>query len=204
MSEVIAIELLKEIASNTASHNSLWIAVVAGGSAVLGAAVSACLAYFAASKAANIQKEIAAQHSDLEQKKLRASIVTAERLRWLQDLRLQVAEFYSYIDIQTMHIQRLLDPRVTPISRDDLDKISKDAGLKANLILLMLNREKPEQELLFQSINSALIFINNLLRDIGDTSPVPNRQEIANIKKISYQAMNEIGAKAWLKVQALD
>lgn len=55
MSEVIAIVLLKEIASNTASQNSLWIAVVAGSSAVLGAAVSACLAYFAASKAANIQ-----------------------------------------------------------------------------------------------------------------------------------------------------
>jgi len=149
LSEVIAIELLKEIASNTANQNSLWVAVVAGGSAVLGAAVSACLAYFAASKAANIQKDIAAQHSALEQKKLRASIVTSERLRWLQDLRSQVAEFYSYIDIQVMHIQRLLDPRVTPISRDDLDKISKEAGLKANLILLMLNREKKSKNYFF-------------------------------------------------------
>lgn len=204
MSEVIAIELLKEIASNTTSQNSLWIAVVAGGSAVLGAAVSACLAYFAASKAANIQREIAAQHSAFEQKKLRASIVTSERLRWLQDLRSQVAEFYSYVDIQVMHIQRILDPRATPISRDDLDKISKEAGLKANLVLLMLNREKTEQELLYQSINSALIFINELLRDIGDASPAPNREDITRIKKTSYQAMHEISAKAWLKVQALD
>ncbi|WP_131658059.1 hypothetical protein [Ectopseudomonas composti] len=204
MSEIVAIELLKEIASNTASKDSLWIALVAGGSGVLGAAVSALIAYFAANRATHIQKNIAEQSSSLELKKLRASIITTERLRWLQDLRSQVAEFYSYIDIQTLHIERLLDPRVTPISRDELDRISKEAGLKANLILLMINRESTEQDQLFRSINSALIFINKLLANIANPTNSLNRQEIAEIKEASYKAMHEIGEKVWNKVQALD
>lgn len=204
MSEIVAIELLKEIASNTANKDSLWIALVAGGSGVLGAAVSALIAYFAANRASYIQKNIAEQNSSLELKKLRASIITTERLRWLQDLRSQVAEFYSYIDIQTLHIERLLDPRVTPISRDELDRISKEAGLKANLILLMINRESTEQDKLFRSINSALTFINKLLANTANPTNSLNRQEIAEIKEASYKAMHEIGEKVWNKVQALD
>jgi hypothetical protein len=198
------IELLKQIVANTASRDSLWIAAIAGGAAVLGAAVSAILAYSAASRAAATQLAIAKSHAELEQKKLRASIVTTERLRWLQDLRCKVAEFYSYIDMQTMHIARIIDPMVEPVSRDELDAISKDAGLRANMLLLMLNRKKPEQDELFISINSALHFINNALKDIGRNSIPPNRAQIAEIKKASYDAMHMIGATAWNKVQGLE
>ena len=204
MPQATAIDLLQKIADNTSGHDSLWVAAIAGGSAVLGAGVSALLAYFASSKSAATQLAVAQTQAELEQRKLRASIVTTERLRWLQDLRSKVAEFYSYIDMQTMHIARILDPQVAPISRDELDAISKEAGLRANMLLLLLNRQNAEQEELFLSINNAMHFINNALRDIGGSSIPPNRIEITKIKQASYDAMRKIGATAWKKVQGLE
>lgn len=204
MPQTTTIELLQQIAENTSNHDSLWVAAIAGGAAVLGAGVSALLAYYSTSKSAATQLAVATTQAELEQRKLRASIVTTERLRWLQDLRSKVAEFYSCVDMQTMHIARILDLGVPSISRDELDAISRESGLRANMLLLMLNRTNPDQNELFNSINGALHFINNALRDIGGSSLPPNRAEITKIKQSSYDAMHKIGATAWNKVQGLE
>lgn len=204
MSQPQIVQLLQAIADNTSSNDSLWVAAVAGGSAVLGAAISALLAYFSANRSAVVQLSTAKTGADLEYKKLRASIVTTERLRWLQELRTKVAEFYSHIDIQVMHIDRLVNPNVKPITRDEMDSISKEAALRSNLVLLMLNPKNSEQKELFDSIDAALSFVNNALGTAGSSSIAPNRIEIAKIKKRSFDSMQKIGSTAWAKVQELE
>lgn len=204
MSQLQIVQLLQAIADNTSSNDSLWVAAVAGGSAVLGAAISALLAYFSANRSAVVQLSTAKTGADLEYKKLRASIVTTERLRWLQELRAKVAEFYSHIDMQVMHIERLVNPNVKPITRDEMDSISKEAALRSNLVLLMLNPKNSEQKELFESIDAALSFVNNTLGAAGSSSIAPNRIEIAKIKKRSFDSMQKIGSTAWAKVQELE
>ncbi|XQA73518.1 hypothetical protein ACM9XA_19025 [Xanthomonas sacchari] len=196
--------LLQKIADNTSSNDSLWVAAIAGGSAVLGAAISALIAYFAANRSTVVQLAAIKTNSKLEHKKLKASIVTTERLRWLQELRAKVAEFYSHIDMQVMHVARLVNPAATPISRDEMDSISKEAGLRANLVLLMLNPTNVEQQELYQSINSALMFVNKALMEAGASATAPDRAEITRIKKQSFDSMHKIGSVAWNKVQELN
>lgn len=92
------LELLQKIAENT-SNSSMHIALVAGGSAVAGALASALLSYF------GIVRTIRAQ-TLIERQKLQATVVTTERLRWLQDLRAKVAAFYAQIEMQLSHLER--------------------------------------------------------------------------------------------------
>ncbi len=106
--------------------------------------------------------------------------------------------------MQVMHLARLLNPTVVPISREEMDSISKEAGLRANLVLLMLNPKNVEQQELYQSINFALAFVNNALMGARASATTPDRTEITRIKKQSFDSMHKIGSLAWAKVQELE
>ncbi len=69
------LELLQKIVENTASDSSLEVAWVAGGAAIAGALAASVLSYF------GIRHTIKSQHA-IEQQKLQATIVSAEKLRW--------------------------------------------------------------------------------------------------------------------------
>src|SRR5580704_8770266 len=87
------LELLQKIVNNTASDSSLRVALVAGGSAVAGALASAILSYF------GIRHTVRAQ-AQIEKQKLLATVITTERLRWLQDIRLRLSNVYAKMDMQ--------------------------------------------------------------------------------------------------------
>lgn len=204
MADPVVVELLQKIVENTGKSDSLWIAVIAGGSAVFGAGISALTAYVVASRAGDVQLRAAQAQASIERQKLRASVVTAERLRWLQDLRSKVAEFYSYIDMQVMHIARSFNPNAQAIPAAEMDVISKEAGSRGNQILLMLNPENEEQQALFSSVNSALTFVNDAFKQATLNKSPPDRTAIAKIKTQSFSSMHKIGRKAWDKVQGLE
>ncbi|MCP4148533.1 MAG: hypothetical protein GY757_12375 [bacterium] len=67
MNEVM--RLLTEIAKNTGGNTTVWIALITALSTVFGASITAYFAYKNA--------------KEVEYKKIRAEIVTKERLRWL-------------------------------------------------------------------------------------------------------------------------
>lgn len=198
------VALLQKIAQNTESTDSIWIAVIAGSSALAGAGISAWVSNQAAKRAEGAQLRTAQEQAATERQKLRASIVTAERLRWLQDLRTKVADFYSYIDMQVMHIERSLHPSKTKITEQEMDAISREAGLRGNQIMLLLNPSNTEQLALLTCVNESLAFMNDAFREATLRQQPPNRSLIAHIKSGSFDSMYKIGTKAWKKVQGLE
>lgn len=106
-------QLLQQIAGNTGRRGEIWIAAISGGAAVLAAAVSAVFSYGITARTVRSQEEV-------EERRLRAEIITAERLRWLHDLRQRVARLYTLMDMQYSYLKR----RAT--TQEVLDRFSGD------------------------------------------------------------------------------
>src|SRR5690606_28578524 len=91
-----------------------------------------------------IKHTIKSQHA-IEQQKLQATIVSAERLRWLQDIRARLADVYAKMDMQFDLLQRPVSGPQMAAMQTDLDALSKDIMVQVNIIHLMLNPAKPTQ-----------------------------------------------------------
>ncbi|HCJ4700692.1 TPA: hypothetical protein NR723_004922, partial [Salmonella enterica] len=110
--------LLKQIEENTKPDNSaIWIAIISSISAIAGAAIGAFLLY----RGTNKQIKSAAATED---KKLKATIITAERLRWLQELRSRSSEFYANLDMNYSLLKRQINPQTTPAYQQAGDELA--------------------------------------------------------------------------------
>ena len=145
-------ELLRQIAVNTARDDSVWIAVVSGASAVLGAAVAAAFGYLVAHRTAQSQERI-------EKARLKATVVTTERLRWLQDIRQRLAVFYTRTDMQYNLLKRPHKSEQYPELQKLFDEGSSEVGELCHVMLLMLNPSKPDQAKLREALNDTLNFL---------------------------------------------
>ena len=189
--------LLQQIADNTARDDSLWIAIVAGASGILGAVLSGIIAYLAA------RSSLLAQ-AKTERKKLKATVVSTERLRWLQDLRNKTADFYTQMDMQLTHLERPLQLPNANALQDLLDKYSEQAVSLSHSIFPMLNTTKEHQRELWHAINNTLGFMGNVISAKKSTAPMQiNKQPYAALKTEAFTALEGIGVKAWHKVQKL-
>ena len=99
--------------------------IVAG--TVIGAAIGAILLYRGSAKQVEATNKV-------EEKKLQANIVTTERLRWLQELRLKSSEFYANLDMHYNLLKRPINPQQDPNFQIQLDEISKKAMIQCNQI----------------------------------------------------------------------
>jgi hypothetical protein len=190
------IELLQKIAENTSSSQPLFVALVAGGSAVAGSLLTAVLSYF------GIRHTIASQNS-IERAKLQASVVTAERLRWLQDLRGKVAAFYANIEMQLSHLRRPVSPTKATEFQNLLDEFSKDVMKDCYAMLPMLDRDKEHQRELHLALNETLAFVKATVAQKTYDPLSFDLKEITSIKSKAFDALEAIGRKAWTKVQKL-
>lgn len=129
------LELLQKIAENTSSNTSMHIALVAGGSAVAGALASALLSYF------GIVRTVRAQ-TLIERQKLQATVVTTERLRWLQDLRAKVAAFYAQIEMQLSHLERPVGAIQAAKYQETLDALSMEVMSQCYASFQCLTQQK--------------------------------------------------------------
>jgi hypothetical protein len=191
------LELLQKIAENTGSNSSMHIAFVAGGSAVAGALVSAVLSYF------GIVHTIRAQ-TLIERQKLQASVVTTERLRWLQDLRSKVAAFYARIEMQLSHLERPVNVVQSDKYQETLDALSMEVMSQCYAIFPMLDTEKEEQSRLRSALDSSLIFARARFAEKTYDEMRIEMVPFAALKVEAFSALEEIGRKAWKKVQALE
>lgn len=190
------IELLQRIAENTSSNSSMSVALAAGGAAFAGTLISALLSYF------GIARTIRAQ-TLIERQKLQATVVTAERLRWLQDLRGKVAAFYAQVEVQMSHLERPISAIHSKELQEEIDSISMEVMSSCYAILPMLDSANAEQSKLRSALNDSLTFAKAKLSEKTHERLSIDMSPFARQRTEAFGALEEIGRKAWKKVQAL-
>lgn len=190
------LELLQQIAENTSDGSPLRVAWVAGGSAVAGALLSALLSYF------GIRETIKSQYA-IEQQRLQATIVSAERLRWLQDIRARLAGVYAQMDMQFNLLQRPVSESHRSARQNDLDELSKEIMAQVNIIHLMLNPGKPAQAKLRDSLQANQTFLAVHFAQPEEAKTESSFIAYQAIKQSAFDAITEIGVETWRQVKAL-
>ena len=207
MSEEL-LPLLQKIANNTDRNDSLTIAIVAGSSGVLGAALTALCGYLAVRKT-----------QATEEKRLRASIVTTERLRWLHDVRQRLARFYVKLDMQYNFLKRPVPgtPEAKVEYQKALDEFSNEVNEQCNIISLMMNPDKPDQNNLKNTLQDAIAFVQQCVQKRNAfvthpaalVLPVASHQlefdtdEYKRIKTKAFDSLTKIGVATWNRVKGL-
>jgi hypothetical protein len=195
MQEVI--NVLQQIANNTASDSSLWIAAISGGSAVLGASVSAIISYFVTNRTI-ISQEV------LEDKRLKANIVTTERLRWLQDMRSRLSALYAKLDMQYSVIKRPITNLNKQEIQDMLDEYSSEIMLQVNMITLMLNKKDKEQVELKIELQKILVYMQSCFSQTTTELQVFNDEQYSTMKTTIFNMVTIIGSDTWKQISNLE
>lgn len=189
------IELLRQIADNTKPDNSgLWIAVVSSASALLGALIGAVLLY------RGVVRQIVSSQ-DIEQRKLQASIVTTERLRWLQDIRERTSNFYAHLDMHYNLLKRPVNPQQNPQYQTEMDDLAQKVMVEFNQITLLLNPKKTEQNEMRVALNDAIQFFQQCVTQRNQANYSFNDQFYAATKTDVFNALTFIGAETWKKIK---
>jgi hypothetical protein len=174
--------LLERIAKNTEGSSNLWVAAIAGGAAVLGALVSAV------GRLSRDGKECG-EPRKVERAKLQATIVTSERLRWLQDLRAKFGSFFTHIEQQLDLLSRPEGPEGKKAYQEALDTMSKQAAADGNSILLVLDKEKDGQRELYYVINDWLRYMNDQFQT-RSAGPVP--RDLEHCAKLKTECIRRV------------
>ena len=193
-------QLLQQIADNTARDDSLWIAAVTGGAAILGAGVTAIFSYFMAKKTAETQQHI-------ETKRLYATIVTTERLRWLQDIRQRLSHLYTQLDMQYNQLKRPVQQGQQVNAQAEFDKFSMEIMEQINNITLMLNPLNPNdpyQGKLAQSVQDKQAFLLQCFAQRSTGSVHFNDSKYTEIKQTAFDALIGIGVETWKQIKELE
>lgn len=190
-------QLMQQIADNTARDDSLWIAVVSGGAAILGAGVTAIFSYFVAKKTAETQQKI-------ESKRLHTTIVTAERLRWLQDIRQRQSHLYTQFDMQYNYLKRPVPQEQQANAQAEFDKFSMEIMEQTNNITLMLNPSDPNQAKLAQSLQDKQAFLLQCFAKRSAGTVQFDDQQYADLKKSAFDALIGIGSETWKQIKGLE
>ena len=189
--------ILEQIANNTAMDNAVWVAAVSGGAAVLGATVSALISYFVTKRSIDAQDK-------LEDKKLRATIVTNERLRWLQDIRGRLSDLYVNLDMQFSLIQRPYNNKSKQEIQNILDEYSREIMSAVNLITLMLSDKDQEQLKLKGELQKVLKFMQDCFAKTMKGQPSFNLQQYAQMKTNIFNQATAVGSETWRQISNLE
>lgn len=141
------------------------------------------------------------RQNKLETNKLKATLVTAERLRWLQDLRARVSSYYA-------DAEELTDLLIIPVSgpeekarNKELGRLHRELRIAANNVTLMLSPSDPDQKRLIDQIESTRKHIDGYM---SAHAFQPRIEEIARDREQALAALTIVGTEAWRQVQALE
>ncbi|WP_299729198.1 hypothetical protein [uncultured Endozoicomonas sp.] len=176
---------------------SVWVAAVSAAAAILGATVSAIISYLVTGRTINSQER-------LEQKRLRASIVTNERLRWLQDIRIRLSELYVKLDSQYTLIKRPLEAASAQAIQVMLDEYSAEIMLETHMITLMLNDKDQEQIALKSELQAALSFMQDCFQQTRQEEQSFDDGQYAIIKERIFKLATLIGSETWSQISNLE
>lgn len=190
------IRLLKQIADHTSHDNSAWVAGISGGSALLGAAIVGAVSYFVGRRTADSQERI-------ETARLHTNVVTAERLRWLQDIRQRTAHLFVQMDMQYNYLKRPVRGDPAPF-QEQLDGYSTKIMEGVNVITLMLNPAKPDQAALRSALQGALAFLQECFVQKGPGPQSFDDQRYAALKQGAFDSLISIGTSTWARIKRLE
>jgi hypothetical protein len=191
------LDLLQQIAGNTARLDSVWIAAISGGAAVLGAFAGALVSYIIAKRAAESQLQI-------ETARLRVTVVTTERLRWLQDIRQRLSKLYGQIDMQYYRLKHSVPKDQSAQFQQMLDTSSAEIIEQINVITLMLNPNKPEQAVLRQALEESTAFLFQYAAKERSNVVVSDDDRYVLIRGKAFDALTSIGIQTWDRIQKLE
>ena len=192
------LELLQKIAENTAQDKTVWVAALSGGAAVLGAFAGALVSYIVARQTADSQLQI-------ETARLRANVVTTERLRWLQDIRQRLAQLSRQMDMQYNLLKRpVIQGQSTQQTQLMFDTLSAEIMEQSNIITLMLNPTKPYQSALRDALQEAMSFLAMCFDQKNRGIVSFDDSHYQSIKQAAFDALTNIGIKTWARIQKLE
>lgn len=186
------LELLQQIANNTSTNDSVSIALISAGAALLGATVGAVVGYLGL----RITR-------DIEMRKLKAGLVATERLRWLQDIRQRFSSFYTDLDMQFNLLKRPVTSSLEAF-QETMDVYSKSISEQCNRIILMLNPAKVKQAQLRQALNDAQSFFLDCVFTKTMAASAFDDAKYATIKTRAFNALTDIGKETWKQVKDLE
>ena len=171
-----------------------WITpALSGLFAILGASVVAIANYHTTKRQVEATQEI-------ESRKLHVSIVTSERLRWLQELRDRLSNLYVDLDSQRDLFRRPFPDAMRAEVQRQSDEISRRVMKEVNSIDLLLNPEKPDQ----RALRDALQLVIGLVpRGQGAENHAATAAEYLSLKNVAFDSLTRIGITAWDKIQKL-
>src|SRR5690606_21970953 len=123
------------------------------------------------------------------------TIVSAERLRWLQDIRARLADVYAKMDMQFNLLQRPVSELHRSARQNDLDGLSKEIMVQVNIIHLMLNPEKPAQAKLRDSLQLNQTFLAAHFSQPEESQTESSFIAYQEIKQGAFDALTEIGVE---------
>lgn len=185
--------LLQQIADNTSTDNSVWVASVSGGAAVLGATVSAFITFFITNRTIRSQKKI-------EDKRLKVNVVTTERLRWLQDIRERISDLYVQLDMQFSIIQQPIGNQTQQQIQSMLNQYSSKIMMQVNMITLMLNDKDTEQIDLRKELQNVLTFMQQCFSQTTSQAQTFNTQQYSAMKTTVFNLTTTIGSQTWKQI----
>lgn len=182
--------------SARAEGSSLWVALIAGASGVLGAIAGALASLFVAKKNAQVQLQ-------LETMRLKANVITEERLRWLQDIRARLSKLYREMDMQYNLLKRPVQTGQQQQVQQALDAMSAEIMEQCNIMTLMLNPTKLDQASLRDSLQSGLKFIQDCFMQRSTGIQSFNDQQYQSIKQSAFDALTRVGIQTWSQIKEL-
>jgi hypothetical protein len=197
------IDLLREIAANTHTNTTIIIAAITALSTVAAASISAYLAY-----KFNMEKVVS--DNTLALQKIHADIITAERLRWLKDIRAKFSKF-------TVETDKLLQEMVASFSKQSIEdrnvsiiSMISAANEQCTDLQLLLNTEKKSQRDLFDLTEK---IINETSRCIDKWNEHAflhkcakgfDKKEYDGLKQKAFKAIESIGVETWKKIKIFE
>lgn len=192
-------ELLEEIARNTEpvppDNDTVWVGLISASAVVVGSVITAIVTYYVTNRTNRTQAEN-------ERLRLKAEVVSRERLRWLQDLRNRLSKLYAQMDMQYALLKQPLSIPQEEL-QEKLNAFSMDIMEQVNILTLMLNPEKAAQLTLRDTLQEALGFMQGCFQASEAHRQSFDDAKYQRLKTTAFNSATEIGTKAWEKVQEL-
>ena len=186
------VELLEKIVTNTSSSmDPLWVAGITGATAVLTALATSVVAYKMNKNTLNLERE-----------KIKAEIITKERMFWLKQLRENASDFFADMDLFYSLLKREYSDS-TIEHQKEIDNLSQSILRKSNALMFGLIKKDNAQEALYNSINNTQNFM--VKYSMQPSSESANQdEEYRALKQSFFTAMENIGTETWRQIKNLE
>jgi len=181
---------------NITDGSPTLIAIITAAAGIFGALSGGFASYL-------IARTKAKSDFELENKRLQANLIATERLRWLQDIRNRLSNLYVKLDMQYSFCKRTNYLISQTSIQKKLDEMSSEIMEQCNMITLMLNPNKPDQKILYNTIQDILNFMLVVFDNYSAGKIVFDDEVYLKYKTLAFEIMAKLGNETWTKIKSL-